>query len=178
MENNQLSFFNNTKGKKRTIEISLDKLFLALIFLIIIIITTFALGVEKGKKLIDKEPLITKAPSTNILISQEQEKEKIIEETKEIKEIEDIQPVQNDKTLQKKSFYTIQIASYLNLKTDASVYHIKKLKEQGYKPFLRKKGKYTVLYVGEYDNKEEAKKASNRLRKTYNGCIIRELDNS
>ncbi|MBD3264998.1 MAG: hypothetical protein GF375_07835, partial [Candidatus Omnitrophica bacterium] len=50
-----------------------------------------------------------------------------------------------------------------------------RLKDMGYPASVERKGKYAVVYVGNFDNKKRAKEYLQSLRKTYKDCILRRL---
>lgn len=69
--------------------------------------------------------------------------------------------------------YIIQIASY-NSEEAASI-AAEVLKKKGYQVSLSKKGKFVVLYVGPFNNKNEADKSLKTLKDRYKDSFIRRL---
>ncbi|MCK5214955.1 MAG: SPOR domain-containing protein [Candidatus Omnitrophica bacterium] len=69
--------------------------------------------------------------------------------------------------------YTIQVASFKKEK------HAQKeamnLKEKGYEIRVMSKGSYSIVCVGKFSHKDEAKKFSKKLKKKYKDCLIRRL---
>lgn len=151
MEDSQISFFDNQEKKKRTVQIRIDKLFLSGIFVILIVIIFFALGVERGKSL---------ALSKNQKTKKTKSGEKAI---KEEKKIEKTTPV-----------YSIQIASYTN--TEIATEQLRKLKNKGFPAFFQKKGQYTVLFIGKFPDKKNAEVTAKKLDKFYKGYIIQKIE--
>ncbi len=69
--------------------------------------------------------------------------------------------------------YSIQVASFL--KENSARQEADELKKQGYPVSLIKKGKYVVVYVGNFKNEIDAKNRMNLLKKKYKDCILRRL---
>lgn len=69
--------------------------------------------------------------------------------------------------------YIIQVATYL--KENMANREAEKLEDSGYPAFVSKKGKFMVIFVGEFNNKEKAEEKMKVLKKKYNDCILRRL---
>ena len=69
--------------------------------------------------------------------------------------------------------YTIQLASYKS-KTSAQK-EADSLKKKGLSPLIVSKGRYAVLCVGSFSDKENAKALLAELEKQYRGCFIRRI---
>jgi hypothetical protein len=71
--------------------------------------------------------------------------------------------------------YTIQLASYVT--EGAAQKEAERLKRQGYSTLVLKKGKYTILCVGEFNSREQAQSFLNvfKKQKAYRDCFIRRL---
>ncbi len=69
--------------------------------------------------------------------------------------------------------YTIQLATY-QTKAYAQK-EVNALKKKGFSPIVRSKGAYTILYVGNFSNKNTAQSLSSKLEKKYKGCYVRRL---
>jgi len=140
---------------------SYEKAILIAIALLITAIISFSLGVEKGKNLAVRR--------TNLRIDAASNKAapaspaQIVFTTKE-----------PELTQQKSESYAIQLATF-STKTLAQK-EIELLRKKGYAPLVIAKGKYIVLYVGNFSNKETANKVLGEFRKRYSDCrIIRRL---
>jgi len=72
-----------------------------------------------------------------------------------------------------KQKYNIQVASFH--KENAARKEAEQLNEKGYSTSVARKGKYVVIYVGEFDNEGEAKSNFELLQKRYKDCILRQL---
>ncbi|TAN62113.1 SPOR domain-containing protein [bacterium] len=74
---------------------------------------------------------------------------------------------------QGKNNYTIQVASISNNKNVKS--ELASLKNKGYTAFSLVKGKYNVICVGKFEEKEDAKAKLQNLKTRYPDCQIRRL---
>lgn len=70
-------------------------------------------------------------------------------------------------------FYTIQVASFKELKfaeQEASL-----LKRKGYDILVVPKGVHSIVCVGKFSRKEQAKTFSQKLKKQYKDCLVRSM---
>ena len=74
---------------------------------------------------------------------------------------------------EKAKMYTIQVASFQSDKYAQK--EAKRLKKKGYDIFVIPKGEYSIVCVGRFSQRREAKAFSSKLRKKYKDCIIRSL---
>ena len=138
-----------------------ERIMLLIIGIAATAIISFSFGVEKGKKL----SLLQNNPRFDIGIRAEQvlPRQPIKQEPAVITE-----PKEDIKTA-----FTIQLASY-KTKSYAEK-EAQALKKKGLIPLILTKGKYVVLCVGSFTNKEKALSLLTQLEKKYNGCRIRRL---
>ncbi len=134
-----------------------EKIILIIIGFLIIGIVSFSLGVKRGKYL----ALLEKKKQTKI------EQKKTLEETKPVREKVKSPPIEEEVN------YTIQVATY-KTKTYAQR-EADKLNEKGLKTLVLLKGKYVLLCVGKFLNKDEASVTLKKLKKRYQDCFIRRL---
>ena len=79
-----------------------------------------------------------------------------------------------EKTQEQEKLFTIQVASfkqekYANQEAD-------RLRQNGHSDtFVIPKGDYSIVCVGKFIGKDEAKKFSGKLKKRYNDCLVRRL---
>lgn len=145
-----------------------EKTILAVICLVITAVISFSLGVEKGKHIaalktlrpelankIKALPALTKQATV-----QQNNAEGIRAQSGEEKTI----PMQN---------YTIQLASYRS-KQDADKEAVL-LKKKGLAPLILPKGKFVIICVGNFSNKQTAQSLLLVLKKRYQDCFIRRL---
>jgi hypothetical protein len=74
---------------------------------------------------------------------------------------------------QDKGGFTIQIASYQA--RDGAEKEMAKLRQKGFSPLVIKKGSYSVVCVGTFNNKETARSLLTQLKSKYRDCYIRRL---
>lgn len=171
-----------SKNFSASINISIDTLIVVVIAGIMVNLTAFVVGIERGKGLAKfsaeydthkKQLQDVKMPSRNenfpAVTAQEQKKnslDKLIEEEKK-QAVPQIEP---------KGGYSIQLASYTsNSFADKEAV---RLKERGVKSFVLKKGNYFVVYSGVYASKTSAAEQLSSFKKRYKDCLIRYLENT
>ncbi|UCC94945.1 MAG: SPOR domain-containing protein [Candidatus Omnitrophota bacterium] len=172
MRGRQLHLFGVEEDKKlsrgrRPIALPLDTIILLCIVIGLLLTVAFSLGVERGRKI---------ASLDRVTISQESMPVEVKEETPPT---QTIQPAQEknesvgsqEKETPEKEKYIIQVASYI--KENRAHQEAKNLENKGYPVVVSKKGKYIVIFVGEFGNKSEAKENMKALKKRYNDCFLR-----
>ena len=70
-------------------------------------------------------------------------------------------------------FYTIQIASYKSEKIAQREADL--LKQKGYDILVVPKGSFFIICVGKFNQKEQAKSYSQKLKKQYKDCLVRSM---
>lgn len=176
----QLELFSQTKNYSKiqgpnnaffTYIRNYEKTILIIVGFIITGIISFSLGFEKGRSLttLKANPRFDMAakikPVAHKQTKTEQqyqpnniEKQDIIEQPK-IKE-----SIQN---------YTIQVATY-QTKTHAEK-EAQVLRKKGFAPLILSKGRYTIICIGNFPNKQTAKSLLSELKKRYQDCYIRRI---
>lgn len=146
------SFFNYMRNY--------EKIIMRIIIFIITTVISFSLGVEKGKKMTARQINSRRQMASDIL-----PKHSVIEK-EEIKTVSPIkpEPIGN---------YTIQVASFTT--STYAQKEAEKLKKKGLSPQVLSKGRFAVLYVGNFSDKESAKLVLTELKKIYRDCFIRRL---
>lgn len=131
-----------------------------LIIFTICLLVVYAIGAERGKR-----QTLVKKEKESILIGTEKVKvTPRIEESKTIAPKEEIQEIRG---------YIIQVATYKKLpyaENEAS-----NLKKKGFSSFTKRIGDFVVVYVGNFQNKNEAQQNLKKLKKYYSDCFIRKL---
>jgi len=145
------------------LSLSQENLIFFAIGLIMLLIVSYSWGVERGKNLAGKdiqEARQAQAQKRPTRKSPEPEpaKRKIKTKLAQVKNVAKTLPY-------------IQIASFCTDKYARR--EIDQLKNRGYQPFLAQWGKYRVVCVGGYKNKDEATMALKQLKKVYADCILR-----
>ncbi|MBU3958988.1 MAG: SPOR domain-containing protein [Candidatus Omnitrophica bacterium] len=149
-----------------------EKAIFIIIGFIVISVVSFSFGVERGRKLavlrldsrLDMAAKIKSQESASVAGSQdkyqpvEQQQQGVIK-TQVIK----------DDILN----YTIQVASYQTKKYAEK--EADRLRQKGFSPLVRTKGKYVILCVGRFPQKESAAPVLSKLKKRYQDCFVRKL---
>ena len=140
---------------------------------VIVIIISFALGVEKGKK-------ISRLDSSPRYIAENKQIEP--NEATSLAKQEAIEAPAENKKLEKKeksdtlitSGYIIQVASYKK----NSLYiqkEVEKLENSGYKTMTVAGNEYMGICAGMFSDKQEAQKHLKELQRIYKDCFIRKI---
>lgn len=168
-----------------SLTLSLENVVIAGIFMLMIMIFAFSLGVERGRKIVlvnsgiptpngtitsSQKDIFTAQPLApqNTHTSNTATPRPLLEKKKVEEAIED--PAQNDFP---SGVYTIQVASFK--KNEYAQKEAGMLRKKGYEIFVVSKGKYSIVCVGKFSEKNEAKVSLNRLIKTYKDSIVRRL---
>lgn len=155
------SFWGYISGHEKTI-------FMLFGFIVVGIIA-FTLGVEKGKKAALAQPLAN--PKQAVIIQQQHPVVNLASPKAE--EAEKTASVISDKPAIITQQYTIQIASFKD--KERAQKEVDMLKKKGFSPVLTDKNGITVIYIGNFTNKETAKSLLSQLQKRYKDCFIRRL---
>lgn len=182
----------NPKSKALSLKIALtlENLVIFTILSIIVLLFSFSVGVERGKRLALKEfesgvqpdvaqqtassPTLASATDQVVvpktakiempgLVQMESPAESKVAEEKEVVEKDDSQ----------QGGYTVQVASF-KLKKYA-LEEAETLRGKGYKAFVLKRGSYTIVCVGRFGDKKEAQRFAVPLRERYGDYLIRSL---
>ncbi|MEW6101795.1 MAG: SPOR domain-containing protein [Candidatus Omnitrophota bacterium] len=138
---------------------SYEKTILTALGIIITVIASYSLGMERGKRsAITPQPAATlEKKEADIALPK-----KVVIEPKKI----------NTEAITPKG-YTIQLASY---KTHSFAQkEANKLKKNGHLPLILSKGQYVILCVGNFPDRNSAQSLLSELKKQYQGCYIRRL---
>ena len=174
----QIELFSKTRGsftnKKKldrhskfpSIVLSIDSIVIISIGIILAIIVSFSVGIEKGRKTSLVEITKFSEKETNKKNMENLEVKQQIKEKKEKKTA-----LVAEKNISGK--YTIQVASYK--KTSDANKEIKKLEKEGYKTTIIIKGNWKQVCVGDFSNKKQPIPVLKKLRKKYRDCFIKPL---
>ncbi|MFO8052857.1 MAG: SPOR domain-containing protein [Candidatus Omnitrophota bacterium] len=188
MRPRQLNLFGikkdkNKDPKREGIVIPVDTTILLLVVIILLLIIAFSWGVERGRKLTlrdlsiktKRKEEVKDKKETNDRVDKEKDREKKEKiKTKEEIEAKVEEEKGKDKTVEiKKPLYRIQVASFRKLASANQ--EAKKLRKKGYSVKVEEKGKYSVVYVGKFENKKNAEKGLKKLKKIYKDCVLRRL---
>ena len=163
---------------------SLENIVILSIFIFMTVIFSFSLGVERGKRIILRVPLEMehmlsgRGSSRAVKAGQSDSKQMLPSSATNV--VTDVAP--QEKTIEKSSpqqqeirdpTYTIQVASFK--KEEYAQQEAVALRKKGFEIFVVPKGEYSIVCVGKFVQKDEAKVTLNRLQKTYRDCIVRRL---
>lgn len=157
------------------VHLNIEQAIMISVIVLMVIVLSFSLGVEKGKRidnvLNNQNTLISEVQLPTRPVVKEVKQE--VETKHEI--LQKIEP--RDKVIRQQpretNEYTIQVASF---KKRSSVdEEAKSLQKKGYEVVILPKGNYIILCVGKFSKKEEATSFLGKLRKQYKDCLIREL---
>jgi hypothetical protein len=136
-----------------------EKVILFIILFFVTAVVSYSLGVEKGRR----SPVSIIQPAAVIA-----EERLVVEAPRKIEPLAPAPASSNQG-----GNYTIQVASFKGssyAKKEAEL-----LNKRGFKAFVLNKGKYTILCVGRFPDKERAQPLLSELRKKYKSCYIRRL---
>ncbi len=142
--------------KKLTIAVSYEIVIVSCILILMATILSFAIGFERGKK-ISKQPVETATEGlTKKSVSEENT---VVADPKK-----PILRKQTEKSilLEQKRNFAIQLIAYA--KKDYALKEIEKLKGIGYTPFMDQGGKFFLVSIGPYLNRENAKRALKKVK--------------
>ncbi|MEW5757924.1 MAG: SPOR domain-containing protein [Candidatus Omnitrophota bacterium] len=160
-----------------------EKVIFSFIGVAVTFLIAFSIGFERGKninvvqikktnqqsnKIIVKEKAIDKDTSKQNKGKNKTETTYVTVVKKELpKQIE--QPVRNIE----KGAYVIQVATYF--KDSFAKKEALNLKNKGFNTLVKNKGKYIILYVGNFNTKTNAENSLKKLKANYRDCFIKKL---
>ena len=178
------------KARRFTIKaltLSVENIIVVSIVLLMVVVVFFSFGVERGKHIADvsegpekinlaneTKGAIIAAPleaqdmdEAKIQVLSDQNRPKVLEPHEEILEL----PVGIER--EPDNYYTIQVASF---KLEKSAQReAMGLKQRGYDTLVVPKGSYSIVCVGKFTQRHDAKAFSTQLRSKYKDCLVRRL---
>jgi len=149
--------------KVYNIMLSNEQLILLIIGLIILLVICFSLGVEKGKRTaLAKKNQVVKIVVAEDIVTLPEASEQIQVQ----KEAKKVIPAKSSSSL-----FVVQLASYKDIVKARK--EQESLRSKGYEAEVAGSGKYSVLYVVGFDNKNEANVARAKLKSRYKDCFIK-----
>ncbi|MFA4983912.1 MAG: SPOR domain-containing protein [Candidatus Omnitrophota bacterium] len=150
-----------------------EKIILGIIVLLVTAIASFSLGVEKGRSLaLRKTNLrIDVASSKNTGTAEATQGPAVISPAAKEPALTEADSKTKEGTSE--HTYTIQLASFSNktsIEKEAAL-----LRKKGYNPLVIPKGKYTIICVGSFSDRETANKVLAEFKKRYKDSLIRRL---
>jgi cell division septation protein DedD len=189
----QLQFFGqedpkDQSKKRKIISIPLDTLLLSGVVLVLLLVLFFSLGIEKGKKnaLLAFEnnretTLKTKSMDTQAALARRVPTQPVPVQVTPVEAVTAqatpliAVPVESaaNQAISRAGKYSIQIASFQ--REAAASDEAKRLERKGFLITIQKKGKFSVVCIGAYDDYGQAQKQLDALKKIYKDCFIRRL---
>jgi hypothetical protein len=166
--------------KKIILNLSYENLVLSSIAFIMLLVVFFSLGVEKGKKVAQRDAAtaadIISRPIVEKVSVEEEASETLAPETgesePEIAKIKDSAEVAEAEGYVKP--YTLQVIAFKQKsKADREV---ERLKKEGYDASIITSGDWLQVCVGKYADKVEAKGDIDSLKKKYPTCYFRRIE--
>ncbi len=162
---------------KSSFTVSCDTVIVIIIALLMINLSSFAIGIEKGKSLIKEKSkdLTNKQKIKLFTVEIPKEIEKVTKVSEKPQHISTVKsPEESASVLDTvKKGYIIQLVTYSSNKNATE--EAEKLRAQGYRSNVRKSGEYFIVYSGEYDSKNLAIEKLPRFKKRYKDCFVRLL---
>ncbi len=185
MRNRQLDLFGSKANKEKSrqregIVIPVDATILILVVIILLLVLFFSWGVERGRKLTLKDFAIENEPQKiSLKMSQEEKFEPLLNKPIENEADSNIDKKEEETEKDKKnkpvtSRYRVQVATFHKLSSARE--EAKKLEKEGFPVEIETKSKYSVVYVGSFEDKSEAENNFKKLKNTYQDCILRSLN--
>lgn len=167
-----------------SLRLSQEKLVFLTIGLVVLLLVSFSLGVERGKRL-SRIPQEAKSPHPKLaariqepgLSKDENLKESARNPQTKIGAEGQQQALATPEkeTLPPKAIrsYAVQVATYK--REELAQRELKRLELEGYNSFVGRRGRYFEVCVGPYSNKADAEASLKALRKRYQDCLLRRM---
>ena len=161
------------KRKKLYLNMPLENAVFGAIVIIMCVVTAFALGVERGKRLD-----ISSAPA-KAAVEKDQLDEGLVQlgpievAKSPEKVLEPPVKAEEKKPALKTMRYTVQLISYKKEKRAQK--EIKKLGSQNVRAFITTSGDWYQVCAGSYNDIKEAKKALGNYKVKYKGCFVKNI---
>ena len=178
-----------TSHLTKDLTLSLENIIVLCIIFVMALVLFFSFGVERGKKIAllsptkDEVNIVQTANGDTVKQPvqsdpQAQKEERVVfpvdMPVEILEEGESVFRPPLEKTEEQEKLFTIQVASFKlekNAKREAG-----RLKDIGHDDtFVVPKGNYSIVCVGKFMQRNEAKKFSSKLKKRYNDCLVRRL---
>ncbi len=158
----------------KDLTLSPERIIVISIFAVMVIVFSFALGLEKGKRIaalsLNQQGIGARAKFTEVPAKGHLQPKASTQTAPSGRT-----PVNNaaPQPLMVKPSYTIQVASF---KSSKNAYdEAKTLEQKGYQTLVLPKGSYSIVCVGKFVEETQAKQFVNKLKNKYKDCVIRRL---
>lgn len=169
----------------KDLTLSLENIIVLCIIFVMSLVLFFSFGVEKGKKVAAHKgatPVAkqakAKAPEKAVQVAPQVDEKRVVFPVELPPEVIDESDTDTPQTIdffeEHDDYYTIQVASF-KLKKNAQK-EADRLKGIGHDDaFVIPKGNYSIVCVGKFAKRIEARRFSNKLQKRYNDCLVRRM---
>ena len=163
----------------KDLTLSVENIIVLCIICIMTLVLFFSFGVERGKRIVKSSSAQTAEAAVQIpaAAADAQSPGPAASEKAVRAEMSPGKPVPADaqSSPQKKEngAFTIQVASFKD--RDLARKEAKALKQKGYQIFVLPKGSHSIVCVGKFTLRDEAREFSNNLKNRYNDCLVRRL---
>jgi len=169
----------------KSITISVENLFVLIVMIVLSLVVAFSIGIERGKQQLtqpQEPPLVINRPALVFRPAEQEVKEELLTEMDTVEAVpakvvtvaQDPAPALPEVPAQETDkIYTVQVASFK--KEHHAQQEAQSLENNGYEIFVLPKGKYSIVCVGKFAQRDQAKEFSQRLRQKYKDCLIRRL---
>ena len=151
-----------------TVSLSAERMVFVSIGIIMLLVVSFALGVEKGKTIsaakettaVPVQAVQQRTAATNVTVQRTAVTNTTVRPVVQVKSAAD-----NGKP------YMVVAASYL--KEPSAIQEVNRLKGNGLEAFVYRSGPYYLVCVGSFTNRESAQKILNKVRQTHRDAYVR-----
>ncbi len=150
------------------LQFSVEKLIFYSIGILLVVIVIFCLGVEQGKNIINYKKPIAVQNQAPIQQAPKQQVQAVGPVVTKVIPRAVVQP-----KITKGTFYSIRIATYAN--KDFADKDILKIKQMNLPVYIIKSGKFFVINVGDYADRQAAEAAFSMLKKYFSGIYIKTI---
>ena len=174
----QFEFFANTQEHREAgkrdfadclrINLHPEQTIIGIVFIVLVFIFSFSLGVERGKALSAHMPRIIEVHEDQLIAEPTPQSPPA-----EIVTTANESAIPGQPAAVEIGKYTIQVASF---KTGTyAEKEADQLKKSGHETVLLSKGKHVIVCVGNFTTKQDAQRYLGKLKNKYNDCYIRRL---
>jgi len=179
---------NQDSGKKdrliKDLTLSLENISVLCIIFVMVLVLFFSFGVERGKRIVayantpesekSVQSGITSSDIKNEQVTQMRSADKSVIPKDVVNENVVISTQPLKKNEENDGVFTIQVASFrLKKNAEKEAEHLKGIGLED--AFVVSKGSYTIVCVGKFLERSDAKLYSNKLKNRYDDCLVRRL---
>ncbi len=170
----------NKGGPLKDLTFSAENIIVLCIVFVMVLVFCFSFGVDRGKK-------VVKPPSKDVIsrdFHQNEDVEIVIEEKVAVPLKAQLAPIKEPINVENEvtsavelsvieDLFTVQVASFKN--EENAQREAQRLQDFGEDIFVLTKGSHSIVCIGKFNLKENAKELSHKLKSKYNDCLVRRL---